>query len=103
MLAGAGLALLSAWIETPVWPIAALAPSAAVFSLARFYTYDDYYMPHLRRYSDNGTVQPAWMFVLTAGAIAAGVLAWRVPRIGAVVTAVVLVVLVGTTAVMSSH
>ena len=103
MLAGAGLALLSAWIKTPVWPIAALAPSAAAFSLARFYTYDDYYTAHLRRYSDNGTVQPAWMFVVTAAAIAAGVLTWRIPRIGAVVTAVVLVVLVGTTAVMSSH
>ena len=103
MLVGAGLALVSVSVETPVWPIAALAPSAAAFTLARFYTYDDYYAPHLRRYAENGSVQPAWMFAVTAAAVVAGVLAWRLPRVGAVLTAGVLVALVGTTAVMSNH
>jgi hypothetical protein len=103
MLAGAGLALMSISVATPVWPIVALAPSGAAFTLARFYTYDDYYAPQLRRYADNGSVQPAWMFVLVVAAVVAGVLAWRLPRIGAVVTAAVLVALVGTTAVMASH
>ena len=103
MLVGAGLAVMSISVTTPVWPIVALAPSGAVFTLARFYTYDDYYAPQLRRYADNGSVQPAWMFVLVAAAIVAGVLAWRLPRVGAVVTTGVLVALVGTTAVMASH
>jgi hypothetical protein len=103
MLAGAGLALMSISVQAPVWPIVALAPSAAAFTLARFYTYDDYYVPHLRRYADNGAVSPAWMFVLTAAAIVAGVLAWRHPRVGGAATAGVLIALVGTTAVMASH
>ena len=103
MLVGAGLALMSVSVATPVWPIVALAPSAAAFTLARYYTYDDYYAPNLRRYADNGTVQPAWMFVLTAAAVVAAVLAWRLPRVGGAVTAGVLVALVGTAAVMATH
>jgi hypothetical protein len=102
MLVGTGLAVLSPRADVPVGVVAALAPSAAAFSLARFYTYDSYFTT-LRRYCDNGAVQPAWMFVVTAAAIVAGVLVWRSPRVGAVATAVVLVALAGTNVVMSSH
>jgi hypothetical protein len=43
------------------------------------------------------------MFLLAAAAVVAGVLVWRLPRTGAVGTAVVLALLAGTTAVMGTH
>ena len=69
MLLGTGLAALSIPFDRPVRAIAFYAPSAAFFALARFYTYDSYYSPTLRRYADDGAVQPAWMFLLVAAAL----------------------------------
>src|SRR3954466_15423191 len=103
MVVGAGLAAVSTPFARPVRAIAFYAPSAAFFALARFYTYDSYFLPTLRRYADDGAAQPAWMLLLAAAALVAGVLVWRLPRTGAVATAVVLAFLAGTTAVMGSH
>ena len=103
MLLGTVLAALSIPFDRPVRAIAFYAPSAAFFAFARFYTYDSYYSPTLRRHADDGAVQPAWMFLLVAAALVAGVLVWRLPRTGAGATAVVLAFLAGTTAVMGSH
>jgi uncharacterized membrane protein YbaN (DUF454 family) len=103
MLLGAGLAALSIPFDRPVRAIVFYAPSAAAFALARFYSYDSYYSPTLRRYADGGAVETAWVFLVVAAAVGAGVLTWRLPRTGAVVTGVVLVVLAGTTALMGSH
>jgi hypothetical protein len=103
MLLGTGLAALSIPFDRPVRAIAFYAPSAAFFALARFYTYDSYFSPTLRRYADDGAVQPVWMFLLVVAAFVVAVLVWRLPRIGAVGTAVVLVLLAGTTALMGSH
>lgn len=103
MVLGAGLAALSVPFDRPVRAIAFYAPSAAVFALARFYTYDSYYSPTLRRFADDGAVQPAWVFLLAAAAFVAGVLVWRLLRTGAVATAIVLLLLAGTTALMASH
>src|SRR4051794_7466245 len=69
MVLGAGLAVVSIPFSRPVRAIAFYAPSAAVFALARFYTYDSYYSPTLRRYGDGGGIQPAWMFFLVAAAL----------------------------------
>ncbi len=103
MLLGTGLAALSIPFARPVRAIAFYAPSGAFFALARFYTYDSYYSPTLRRFADDGAVQPAWMFLLAAAAVVAGALVWRFPRAGAVGTAVVLALVAGTTAVMGTH
>jgi hypothetical protein len=103
MLVGAGLAVLAVRLEPPRPALALLAPAAAAFAVARFYAYDPYFSPTLRRYSQDGAVEPAWLLGLTAGSIAVGVLSWRMPRVGGPATAVVLVLLAGTTALMSSH
>jgi hypothetical protein len=42
MLVGAGLSLLSIPLSGPVWAVVSLAPTAAAFVAARFYTYDPY-------------------------------------------------------------
>jgi hypothetical protein len=48
-------------------------------------------------------MEPAWVWLLAAAALVVGALAWRSPRIGAVATAAVLVLLTGTTALMGTH
>jgi hypothetical protein len=103
MLLGAGIALLSVRSLEPAWPVVLLAPSAAAFLIAHFYTYDSYYSPTLRRYSDDGGMEPLWVWLVAAAALVAGVVTWRAPRFGAVATAAVLVVLTGTTALIGTH
>ena len=92
MLGGAGLAVVAAGGRRP-WVVATYAPAAAIFLVVRFYTYDSYYGEAVRRYSDDGNIDSAWVFVWVAGAIAVGVLTWFVPRKGALATAAALVIL----------
>jgi hypothetical protein len=103
MLLGAGLSLLSIRLAGPVWPAVVLAPIAAVFVVARFYAYDPYYSGTLRRYADDGAMPLAWVWLVAAAGLVVGVVAALAPRIGAVATAVVLVLLAGTTALMGTH
>ncbi len=103
MLVGAGLAAVAARGCRPT-VLATYAPAAGIFLVVRFYTYDPYYGAAVRRYSDGGNVDPAWVFLWLAGAIAIGVLTWFVPRIGALATAVALVlVAIMTIAVGVGH
>jgi hypothetical protein len=75
MLAGA---LVSLWPRASF--LGVLAPAGAAFLLARYYTFDPYYLPTLRRMSDGGLLPP-WLVYGVAGlAAAAGLAVWaRVP------------------------
>jgi hypothetical protein len=70
---------------------ALLGPAAVAFVAARFYSYDPYYAPTLRRMSDGGATSPTWIFLLIAIAPVAAVLTRIRPRIGQGITAVLLV------------
>ncbi len=72
-----------------VWIL--LAPAGVVYVMARWHTFDPYYLPTLRRYVDGG-VTGAWIAPLALAGIAAALLAIRLPRGGAVWTGVVLLV-----------
>jgi hypothetical protein len=61
-------------------PFVSLA--AASFVVARFYSYDPYYAPGLRRMSDGGVVPGSWIVVIVVLAIAAAWAAHRTPRLG---------------------
>lgn len=61
--------------------VAGLAPAAAILMAARFYTFDSYYAPALRRASEGGVVAAGWVYVLVALAVLAGVLALFRPRL----------------------
>jgi hypothetical protein len=64
-------------------PFAALlAPAAAAFLVARYNTYDDYYLPTLRRASDDGLLPPELVYGLAALAVGTGLLAAARPRVG---------------------
>jgi hypothetical protein len=60
---------------------ALLAPAAAAFMVAHFYSFDPYYAPSLIRYS-SGIIAPAVVFTVVALAIAAGLLTRARPWLG---------------------
>src|SRR5438034_5743425 len=53
---------------------ALFGPTAVAFVATRFYSYDPYYAPNLRRMSDSGGISPTWIFLLIAIAPVAPVL-----------------------------
>ena len=101
LLSGMVLALLGAVRPAPVWPLPLLAPVGAAFALARFLSYDPYYLPTLRRMSDHGLVSPLLVGALIILALLAGWLSWRLPRAGLLLTAALLPLLTVTAQLMS--
>jgi hypothetical protein len=102
MLVGAVLAIVQ--IKRPQQVTALLAPAAAAFFAAFFFTYDPYYSPSLERYSERQMIGWSWFAVVIALAVGAGVLTRVRPRLGAAPTAAVLCVLLLTTfAVADGH
>ncbi|MPZ49966.1 MAG: hypothetical protein GEU75_11845 [Dehalococcoidia bacterium] len=79
-----------------------LAPAGAAFVTARFFTFDPYYAPQLRRFSDGGFVSEGWVLVLiVAAAIAAlAVRRWSSP--GYALSSFVLVLAVFTAALQGA-
>lgn len=77
-----------------------LPPAAAAFLLARFFSFDAYYAPTLRRMSDDGLVPPGLVWLLAGGCAVASVLLHSRPRAGFVLTAPLLC-LVAVTAVVA--
>jgi Na+/proline symporter len=71
---------------------ALLAPAAGLLVTASFYTYDPYYAPTQRRYSDRGVLSPLWIFVVLGFSLAVGLFTWRRSRAGGPVTSAMLVV-----------
>jgi hypothetical protein len=96
MLAGVLLVFRS------VGPAGLLAPLAALFVSARFYTGDPYYEPGFRAYGDGGVVSPVWVFGLLGLALLAGAAThvWR--RTAPVESAAMLVVLIFTALFMGT-
>jgi hypothetical protein len=87
LLVGAGVVTV-AYDRPLAW---LLAPTAAALVVARFFSFDPYYAPTLRRMSDGGAVSPAWVGSVAAAALAAGIALRSGRRFGAFVSAVVLV------------
>jgi hypothetical protein len=87
MMAGALLAVAWAIQAKPGGLAALLAPAAAAFVVARFYSFDSYYLPTLRRMSDGGSVSGSWIVLVVALALAAGALVVARPRVGLIGTA----------------
>jgi hypothetical protein len=95
------VAMLAAAVIAPFsrarpWPAALLAPAAAAYLVAFFFTYDPYFAPTLRRYSDGGAVAGRWIAIFAVLALAVGVLTRLQPRLGRVTTSVVVLLLLVT-------
>jgi hypothetical protein len=78
------------------WATVLIPVAAAAFVTTRFYSFDSYYLPTLRRFSEGGSVEEAWVYGLAACAliVAAGIRIW--PRRASLAAAVLLLVCVGT-------
>jgi hypothetical protein len=61
---------------------ALLAPAAGAYLLARFYSFDSYYLPSLIRYSERDFIPSAVVFVLVGVSLAAGIVTLRRRRVG---------------------
>jgi hypothetical protein len=82
MLVAAGLALLAALgVRVPL--VYLLSPAAAAFLVARFYTFDPYYLPTLRRFSEDGMLSPILVYGMMALAVGAALLTRANRRAGA--------------------
>jgi len=88
-----GLCVARAFAAAPgdglVW--AALAPAGFALLLARWLTFDPYYLPSLRRYTE-GEIHALWIAIVGAASLVAALLSWRLPRVGTALASVVLVV-----------
>jgi hypothetical protein len=96
MLVGAGL--VGAKLRSPA--AALLAPAAALFVVPFYFTFDSYYAPTERRYSDDGMFPPAWIVAVAVAGLVAGVLTALFPRLGPWVTVPTLIVLAITAFIM---
>ena len=85
MLLGVVLAFGNRGLTLEFAPVA-----AAAFVVASFYTYDPYFAPSLRRYSDNGVVPTWWIAVVAAVAVTNSAVSLRVGSGRRILTAAVL-------------
>jgi len=84
-----------------VRPAAFVAPAAAFFVTARFYTGDPYDAPYFQSYADGGF--PVWVFLLLGAAILTGVTAWVWRRTKPLESVAVLSLLAVTVLFMNNH
>jgi hypothetical protein len=98
LLAGVG-ALLATAVVVAFVAVGVLGPFAAgpllplagaAFAFARWYSYDPYYLPTLRRASEGGLVPASWMAGLVLLSLLAAALSYARPRPGAALTVVAL-------------
>lgn len=103
VLLGALLAMVvgTVLVVRGVRPAAFIAPAAALFVAARFYTGDPYDAPYFQSYADSGF--PLWMFVLLGAAIMTGVTAYAWRRTRPVESVAVLVLLLFAAMFMGTH
>jgi hypothetical protein len=78
------------------WPAALLPPAAAAYLVAFYFTFDPYFAPYLRRYSE-GNVAGHWIAIVAVAALAVGVLTWLLPRVGTFLTGPMVIVVLFTT------
>ena len=101
MLVGSVVAFVHAHYPRVPLAVALFAPAAAAFVSARFYTYDPYYLPTLRRYSDYTGALGYWILGMLAAALVVAVLTRQMPRAGSIATGCILPLLWITSALAS--
>jgi hypothetical protein len=76
---------LAAWNRRSV-PAAFFAPAAAALMVARYYTFDPYYLPEMTRYSE-GDISSTWVYGLAVASVLAAFSSLAKPRLGFVIAA----------------
>lgn len=89
MLAGAVASSLGSGRDRTWAGARVLGPASAAFVLARFNSYDPYYAPSLRRFSEDGFVPDWWVFTLVGLAVVGALVAGARPGLGRLAGALV--------------
>jgi hypothetical protein len=90
LVVGIVISLILARTDRRSVPAALFAVAAAALMVARYYTFDTYDLPTLIRYSESEAFSPAWVFSVATAGVLASLLGLTKPRIGLVLTAVVM-------------
>jgi len=89
-----GVGLVAAKLGPPV--VELLAPAAVLFVVPLYFTFDPYYAPTERRYSDGGIFPLGWIAAVAVVGLVAGVLTALFPRLAVWATIPALLVLAFT-------
>jgi hypothetical protein len=100
----AGVAVLPALVGTasPARDAAFLVAAALAFLVARYLSFDPYYLPTLRRMSDDGLVPPVWVVLLVAFGLGALLATRARPRLGLGISTGVLLLAAPTAFLMAT-
>ena len=90
----AGVGLVAAKLGPPA--VALLAPAAVLFVVPLYFTFDPYYAPTERRYSDGGIFPLGWIVAVAVAGLVAGVLTAVFPRLAVWATSPALLALAFT-------
>jgi hypothetical protein len=84
LAAGMGVGAVAAFRRGPVrrWPAMLIPVAAAAYLIGHDYAFDPYYLPTLRRFSDDGNIAARWVYAVAACAVGVGGVIALAPRIG---------------------
>ena len=97
------LALLTGIVATLVsrrilrrWPATLVPIAAAAYMVAQYYSFDSYYLPSRRRFSDAGGISPVWVYGVAIAALIVALAIRRRPSVAPVLTPILLLICGGT-------
>ena len=81
---GIGLGIVGALQRGRVsrWPALLIPVAAVAYLISHYYAFDSYYLPTLRRFSDNGSIAARWVYGVAGLALVVAVLIAVTPRVG---------------------
>jgi hypothetical protein len=89
LLAGMTISVVLAIRDRRSVPAALFPVAAAALMVARYYTFDTYYLPDLTRYSE-GSFSPTWVYGVALGCVPAWFFSLARPRFGFQIGALVI-------------
>ena len=97
------LALLTGIVATLIsrrilrrWPATLVPIAAAAYMVAQYYSFDSYYLPSLRRFSDAGSIPSVWVHGVAVAALIVALAIRRRPSVAPVLTPILLLICGGT-------
>ena len=97
------LALLTGIVATLIsrrilrrWPATLVPIAAAAYMVAQYYSFDSYYLPSLRRFSDAGSIPSVWVHGVAVAALIVALVIRRRPSVAPVLTPILSLICGGT-------
>jgi hypothetical protein len=86
LVAGMGVGVAGALRRGPArrWPAMLIPVATAAYLLSHYYAFDPYYLPDLRRFSEDGNIAAKWVYGVVGCSVGVGALIALVPRVGLV-------------------